>query len=383
MRWHYLIISALLILGGLALYQGHGQDEPTDAHAEAERPLQVATVAVEIKPMPVVLEAVGTLEAGQSAQLTAQVSGVLEAILFREGETVRTGDPLFRIDARAFTLARVQAEAALSGASAARDEAERQLKRLAPLFKAGYVSEQEFATARVTLATQRARLDQAAAALADATLRLDYATVHAPFAGRVGRALVKPGNLITATSTALVTIQATSPLEVVFGIPARDAQRVREAFRAGTLEVLVQAEGKTRHAEAGRVVFVDHALDTQTGTLTVKAQMDNPDEYWLPGDFVRLHLILSVEPEAHIIPEATLQAGQDGEFVYVVRQDRAEMQPVTVDRRVNGLAVIHSGLTPGGGLAPGEVVIREVPHNLEPGQRVSPEPATPDAPEPP
>jgi multidrug efflux system membrane fusion protein len=222
-----------------------------------------------------------------------------------------------------------------------------------------YVTQQEFAQAvaqeQAAMATVRA--DQAALKAVQA--QFDYTRITAPISGRAGILNVKPGNLVNAASTTpLVTINATRPILVAFSAPQQQLQAVRDQQRKHALQVEVNRDGQV--AGKGVLAFIDNAVDTQTGTIRMKARLPNSDEAIWPGELVTLRLILGVEQNALVIPETALQQGQNGAFVYVVQDGKAQQQPIKVARQVGSQIVI------GEGLQAEQQVIVNPPSNLRP-----------------
>jgi RND family efflux transporter MFP subunit len=287
---------------------------------------------------------------------------VLQEVLFKEGDYVKKGQLLFRIDERALRAALAQAQANVARDEAQLAEAEKQRERLAPLADKEYITRQEYgqalASAQALAATAQANRAQVEAA----RVNLSYAAIRAPISGRTGSLSVKEGNLVSTTATTpLVVINQIQPVEVAFHVPQQHFAEVRRLGTDTRVEIL--REGGSPVAE-GRVVFIDNSVNPETGTLLMKARVPNENEALWPGEFVTARLILRIEPKAVVVPAIAVQPGQEGPFVYVVDNGFAKMQPVTVARQVERLAVIAKGLSGG------EDVIAEIPYELAPGKAV-------------
>jgi multidrug efflux system membrane fusion protein len=259
-----------------------------------------------------------------------------------------------------------QAEVDKARANLVRDEAaakesQAQARRLESLAAKEYVTQQEYAQAlaqeQAAIATVKA--DQAA--LKSVQLQLAYSRITSPISGRAGILNIKPGNLVSAASTTpLVTINATRPVMVSFSVPQQQLQAIREQQRKHTLTVEVRLEAKDEVLAKGTLAFIDNAVDTQTGTIRMKARIPNQDEIIWPGELVALRLILGVQQDALIIPESAIQLGQNGSYVYALVDGKAHMQVVKVARQVGSQVVVAEGLDAG------QQVIVSPPNTLRP-----------------
>ena len=345
---------------------------PNDARAGARRATVVDVQPVARKTMPVTLDAVGTVEAERSVEVRAQVSGILKRAAFVEGQRVKAGDLLFEIEAAPFVAALEQAKAALARDRAQADNAKAQLDRLAPLSEQGYVTRGEIDQARAAAAAAAATVAADEAALSKAEIDLSYTRIHAPITGRTGNLLLKPGNLVSINSS-LVTINQTQPVLVRFTVPQQQLDDVRRYQKKNDIAVEVRAEGSAgTPLGAGKLVFVDNAVNAQTGTVLLKARLPNKEETLLPGQFVGVRAILAQEPNRVVLPETALQTGQQGRFVYLVDNGKAKLQTVTVDRQVGDEVVVSQGLEGG------ESLIVRFPRDLAPGTAVTTKSAKPE-----
>jgi multidrug efflux system membrane fusion protein len=331
-------------------------------------PLVVRVERARIQPMPVVIDAIGTIEAEQSVAVRAQVSGVLEAVTFREGDNVKAGQLLFRIDQRPFRASVDQSRAALARDEAQLAQARAQQSRLEPLVKQEYITKQEYDVAVTSTKSLEATVEANRAALEQARLQLSYTEIQAPIGGRTGSVSVKPGNLVsagTSGSQPLVVINRMHPILVTFSVTRNDLDEFRRHRESQDLHVEVAREGDSKPIAEGKLVFVDNSINPQTGGVAMKAQLPNESEQLWPGELVKVRLVLRVELEAVVVSEAAVQPGQQGSFVYLVNnEDRVRVRPVTIARQLGDQVVIATGLRGG------ERIIMEVPQALAEGVQV-------------
>ncbi len=331
-------------------------------------PLVVTAERVRIQPMPVVIDAIGTVEAEQSVAVRAQVSGVLEAVKFNEGDNVKAGQLLFRIDQRPFLASVNQSRAALARDEAQLAQARAQQARLEPLVRQEYITKQEYDVAVTSTKSLEATVEANRAALEQAKLQLSYTEIHSPISGRSGSLSVKPGNLVSAGTSGgqpLVLINRMHPILVAFSVTRNDLDEFRRFRHHEELHVEVSREGDGKPVAEGKLVFVDNAINPQTGGVLMKARLPNESEQLWPGELVKIRLVLRIEPEAVVVSEAAVQPGQQGSFVYLInKENRVRVRPVTISRQLGEQVVIAKGLKGG------ERVITEVPQALTEGAQV-------------
>jgi multidrug efflux system membrane fusion protein len=330
-------------------------------------PLTVRATQAVVKPMPVLVEAVGTVEAEHSVQVRAQVSGVLQAVHFTEGDKVKTGQVLFLIDPRTFQAQYNQALAQLARDKAQLENAKAQQDRLAPLLKREFITRQEYDVAVTSTKSLEATVDADRAAAEQSRIQLGYARITAPISGRTGTLAVKAGNLVQAAGVGapLVTINTMDPILVAFSIPERQLEEIRryQNDKSMRIEILVDRGGPP--VAEGKLVFVDNTVTAQTGTVLLKTRVPNASEVIWPGQFVNVRVVLTVEQEAIVVPEAAVQPGQDGSFVYLIDENsKVKVQPVKISRQLGADVVIASGIKAG------DRVITEIPQTLTPGATV-------------
>jgi len=310
-------------------------------------PVPVTVATAERRAMPFELSATGSVEPLQTVAVQAQVGGVLQRIGFREGDEVKQGQILFELDARPYRAALNQALATLTRDSAQAANAAQDEKRYQTLAEKQYVTAQQYAEVQTTSAAAQATLAGSRAAVEQARLNLQYATIRAPIAGRTGSLLIREGNLIrTNTAQPLVTINQIRPILVRFTVPAPNLPLIQEHL-GKDIVVRAEASGGGDPSE-GTLSFVDNAVDTATGTILLKGRFPNDDGALWPGAFVNVRLQLYVEPDALVVPAAAVVAGQQGSFVYVIQQDSsAATRPVTVSRTDGDYAIVTGDVQPG------------------------------------
>lgn len=330
-------------------------------------PLFVKATSAIVKPMPVLIEAVGTVEPEHSVQVRAQVSGVLQSVMFKEGDKVKAGQLLFQIDPRTFEASHMQAQAQLARDMAQLENAKVQRDRLEPLLKRGFITQQEFDVAVTSTKSLEATVAADRALVEQARIQLEFARIHAPITGRTGSLAVKSGNLVPTAGggVPLVTINSTDPILVSFSIPERQLEEVRRYQYEKDMRIEIMTDRSGRAVAEGKLVFIDNTVTPQTGTVVLKTRVMNKDEILWPGQFVNVRIVLRIEAEAVVVPEAAVQPGQDGSFVYLIDPaSKVVLQPVKVSRQIGNEVVIDSGIKAG------DQVITAIPQALESGATV-------------
>lgn len=330
-------------------------------------PLIVKAARAIVKPMPVLIDAVGTVEPEQSVQVRAQVSGVLQSVLFKEGDKVKAGQLLFQIDPRTFQAQYNQALAALARDRAQLENAKAQEQRLAPLLKQEFITRQEYDVAVTSAKSLEATVQAGQAAVEQSRIQLEYSRILAPISGRTGQLAVRAGNLVPASGggAPLVTINSTDPILVGFSIPERQLEDIRRFQQGQGIRIEIHPDQSGPSVAEGNLVFIDNTVTTQTGTVLLKTRVENAKEVIWPGQFVNVRIVLTIEPNAVVVPEVAVQPGQQGSFVYLIDADsKVRVQPVTVSRQIGNEVVIASGVQAG------DQVITEIPQALQEGATV-------------
>ncbi|HVX39799.1 MAG TPA: efflux RND transporter periplasmic adaptor subunit [Gemmatimonadaceae bacterium] len=323
---------------------------------------------------PLTIDANGVVEPLQTVQVQAQVNGTLQAVAFREGDDVRAGQVLFRIDPRPYEATLRQAEATLARDQAQAGNAQRDAERYKALVAKDYVTKSQADQAQATAEALQATVQADKAAVDNAKLNLGYTTITAPISGRTGRLLVKAGNLVRANSEPLVVINQLRPIMVRFPVLQKDFPALQRRSLSASVPVRVVTADSGKIDEAGALAFLDNAVDSLTGTVTAKARFENQKDGLWPGEYVRVSVELDVQSGVTAIPSSAVLTGQDGNYVFVVKGDSAVVQPVTTGRAVGDLTTIDKGITPG------ERVVVDGQSRLTPNARVDVKSASAPAP---
>jgi multidrug efflux system membrane fusion protein len=328
-------------------------------------PPPVTVVKAAAKDMPVLISAVGSVEPINSVAVKSLIDGQILESFVKDGDDVAQNQLLFRIDPRPAEAALHQAEAAQAKDEATLAQARSQVKRYAAIAEKGYISADQMEQYRTNLdaAAASVKVDQANVAAAKVTL--GYTEIRSPIAGRIGRILIQPGNLVKANDTnPLVVINQIEPIYASFAVPGVQLGPVLVAQRESPLGVEATVAGVPKPIE-GKVAFVDNAVDTTTGTVKLRAEFANPEHLLWPGQLVSVSLTLGHDRNAVVVPDRAVQNGPDGTYVFVVKPDqRAEQRKVVVRRRVEDQAVIESGV------AAGETVVLDGQSRVENGAAV-------------
>jgi membrane fusion protein, multidrug efflux system len=345
------------------------------------------------RDVPINVDVIGNVEAYSTITVKAQVGGELTKVSFHEGDSVKKGDLLFTIDARPFEAQLSQAQANLARDTAALSQAQANLardianekyaqdqsKRYSGLFEQGVVSREQTdqmrssadALSQTVLADKaaiesaRAQIVASKAAVDTATVQMSYTAITSPIDGRTGNIAVKQGNVVAANTSDLMTITEVQPIYVTFSVPEAQLSDIKRYMGQGQLKVQAAPQADATNQETGVLTFIDNSVDATTGTIKLKGTFQNAANHLWPGEFVRVTLGLTTRPHATVVPNQAVQTGQDGQFVYVVKQDRTvEMRPVVTGTRVDQELVIDRGLEPG------ETVVTEGQLRLTPGSHV-------------
>jgi membrane fusion protein, multidrug efflux system len=326
---------------------------PTIAHSQAAGqrpqgnvPVRIATAVT--KPTPVELNTIGNVQTIASVSVKSRVDAVIDQVLVKDGQFVKAGDVLFQLDSRAAQATLHQMEA-----NAARDQvqlanAQRNANRDKSLIEKSFVSQQQYDTDSAVAAAFEATVKADQAQLESAKVQLSYYTITAPLDGRVGLIAIKQGNSIKANDIPLATVNQIQPIYVSIALPQTNLPDVRAAMTQGPVTVQVLAPGDKGAPIAGKIAFFENTIDATSGTITVRSTFDNTDQRLWPGQFVNVSVQVRTDPTALVIPPAAVQVGQNGTYVFVIKDDNtAETRNVTVDRTVRGATVISNGLQPG------------------------------------
>ena len=340
----------VLLACALAYFSFGGSKKPAGPPQRPPRPVFVA--AVTTQDVPLYLDEIGTTAPFETVDVKPQVTGQIISREFKDGADVKKGDLLFRIDPRPYeaTLAAAKADAALAQAN---------LKRMMELQAKNVTASQELDTAR-------ANAMRTEAAVAAAQLNLDFCSIKAPIDGRAGLRNVDVGNVVSpGGTTPLVTIQGLDPIYTDFTVAEPDLPLVRSYLGNPNLKVMTDAEDDKVEARGGELYFIDNAVQAGAGTVKVRAVTPNPDRALWPSQFVRVRLILDVLKDATLVPGGAVQIGQNGPYVFVVKEDSTlDLRQVKPGQTHGDLTVISEGVRAG------EMVVVSGQLQLAPGAKV-------------
>jgi membrane fusion protein, multidrug efflux system len=312
-------------------------------------PPLVTVATAKAQDVPRYLDEIGRNMAFESVNVTPQVAGPITERHFQDGENLKKGQLLFVIDPRPYKAQLDSAQANLAQAKAALDLAKIQFARDEELVGTRAISQQDYDTKKNTVDVSAAQVEAAQAAIETAQINLNYCYIHSPIDGRAGARLVDVGNVVQANMTSLLSIQRIEPIYALFTITERDLPEVQREMSRGTLKALVRLPADDdKSARPGRVEFLDNAVQNATGTVNLRATVQNADRHFWPGQFVNVRLVLETQKGAVLIPNQATQISQQGPFVYVIKpDDTADLRPVTLGQRQGNDVVIASGLAAG------------------------------------
>lgn len=373
------LIAVRLFWGGCALYAAatswspiHAQTGGKSGDGKAGRSAAAAAVPVTVaqvrgQTMPFRLQAIGNVEPFATVAVKARVDGQIVDVGFREGVEVRAKSILFRIDPRPFEAQLAQAQAIHQRDLAQQAQAERQEQRYKELLEKNFISKENYAQYRTALETAQAAVLASKASVENARLQLDYATITSPIDGYPGKIQIQKGNLVKANdSVALVILNQVHPVYVSFAVPEQSLSSIRKYMAKGPIFAEAMAPPGNTPIAKGRLVFVDNAVDSTTGTIKLRAQYENRDNALWPGQFVSVRMNLYEEKDALVVPAAAVQTGPAGQYVYVVKADQTtELRKIEVQRTDGDIVIVAKGL------AKDETVVTRGQMRLAPGVRVS------------
>jgi len=379
------VASAGLILNSACTKQQPKQQIP---------PAPVTVSQVVQKDMPVLIRAIGNVQPYSTVSVKSMINGQIVKVNFKEGQDVRKGDLLFVIEQAPFEGALAQAQAQLAkdealekqaAANAARDTATAnnarvQAERYTSLINKGVVTQEQYdqmktaaeATAaavaadKATVESAQAAIRADKAAINNAKVQLGYTTIKSPIDGKVGSILIYPGNVVKANDTAsLVVINQITPIYAAFSVPQTNLANIKRYMSSGQLKVEAVVDKNEQNRRSGNLTFIDNTVDQTTGTIQLKATFANQDRALWPGQFVDVVLTLTTQVGAIVAPARSVQVGQSGQFVYVVKQDNTvESRAVVLGNGNDTETVIDKGLVAG------ETVVTDGQLRLFPGARV-------------
>jgi membrane fusion protein, multidrug efflux system len=347
-RRRVLIISTIVVaLAGIGAWYKLERGEP--ALKAAVPPVPVTVAIASRGNLPVYLTGLGTVQASFTVGIRPQVDGKLEQVVFKEGDHVRKGDVLAKIDPRLYQAALDQAKAQKKQDEARLVSTMKDLQRSRTLVDKAFETQQLVDQQQAKVDQVIASVDADNAAIATAQTNLDYTSIVAPSDGSMGVRMIDPGNIVHASdSKSIGTLTLTQPSAVIFTLSARSLDDVREAMEHGRVEVVAYSQDNKRELAKGTLLLIDNIVDQASATMRLKAMFPNEhDELW-PGDFVNARLFLKVLPGALTIPSAAIQTGPDGLFAWVVAEgDVAQPRPIRTGPTTDGRTLIALGLSEG------------------------------------
>lgn len=371
------VVTVVAVLAGsYFLIEEMGREKARAAASPVSGPIVPVTVTVaEKQDVPIIVRGIGTVQAYKTVQVKSRVDGQIVKITFEEGQDVKAGDPLFRIDPRPYKALLEQAQAAKQRDEAQLAGAQLDLDRYSKLIGSGFQSRQTYDQQKATVEALKGSIAADQAQIDTAELNLAYSDIRAPIDGRTGQRFVDLGNLIQASQgTNLVTITQIKPIYVNFTIPQYANHHLRKNQAAHPLKVLAYSADDTFKLAEGELTLVDNQIDTASGTLRLKASFANQDERLWPGEFVNVRLQLSVRKDATTVPRRAIMQGPNGYYGYIVKPDlTVERRDVEMVSQQDGLAVIGKGITPG------EKIVLDGQYRLVNGSHVRIDQPTPDS----
>ncbi|HEY0526778.1 MAG TPA: efflux RND transporter periplasmic adaptor subunit [Stellaceae bacterium] len=360
MRRRFILLLLACCGGGAAYYgllpsfaPGSAAQSASGGSPPPARAVPVVVAEAAAKSVPVQITTIGRAQTIASVAVKSRIDGQITGVAISDGQEVKAGDVLFKLDDRPYQAALHQAEATLARDKAQLENARREVDRLTPLSRRDFVSRQQVDQTRTTAVALEATVRADEAQVESAQVQLSYTVIRAPIDGRVGTISFKLGSAIKANDTPpLVTLNQIRPIYVAFSVPQRNFADIHKAMAKGAggtaLPVSVSIPGDRDGPLDGKVTYIENLIDPSSSTLSVKATFGNDANRLWPGQFVNVTVTLAVEPNAITIPSEAVQAGQKGPFVFVLKPDSTvEARTVTLDRTIGTEAVIATGLAAG------------------------------------
>lgn len=338
----------------------------TKAAAPTPSAVPVLAATVEQKNVPQQVRAIGNVDPYSTVSVKTQITGELTGVFFKEGEEVKKGQLLFELDKRPYEAALKQAEGALAKDEAQLANARLQAQRYAELHNAGVVSKEQNDQMQSNYDALEAAVTADKAAVQNARVQLIYCSIYSPINGRTGTLVLHRGNMIKANDNpALVTINQVEPIYVSFMVPEQFLAEIKKYASEGKLRVQAEIPNDSRGPVGGTLSFIDNSVDQATGTIKLKGEFPNTDRRLWPGQFVKAILTLHDQPNAIVVPSQAIQNGQQGQFVFVIKDDMTvEARPVSITETADGQVIVQKGLVPG------ERVVTDGQLRLVPGTKV-------------
>lgn len=341
--------AAIAVVGLLYWQFAPSPPQERSARSQAPAPAPVSVATVTRQDVPIHLSGLGTVQASLTIGIRSQVDGKLQEVLFTEGQRVRKGDVLAKIDPRLFQAALDQAIARKRQNAALLAGAEKDLARSKALAQKDIGTQQNVDQQQAKVDQLKASIEADMAAIATAQTQLNYATITAPSDGRMGVRLVDPGNLIRVSESGpIATLVQIQPAAVQFTLPARVLPDLREAMARGPVEVTAFDQDNRRALDTGTILLIDNVIDQATDMIRLKAMFANADDQLWPGQYVNARVLVAIKRNALTIPSSAVQRGPQGLFAWIVTsKNNAEPRPLQVGLTTSDLTVVASGLSEG------------------------------------
>ena len=343
------VVLIALIAAAAYYFTGSPQQQARRGRFAADNgPVPVLAVPAKSADVPVYLDAVGTVKALNTVTVSPQVDGKLLSVGFKEGQDVKKGDVLARIDPTLYQAQLDQAVAKKAQDEAVLANAKTDLDRYEKLAATNAINRQQADTQRALVQQDEALVQADQAAIENAQATLGYTTIVAPISGRTGIRMVDEGNIVHASSSpGIVVITQVKPISVIFNLPQQDLTQVNSGLAKGALPVDALRSDDNSVLDHGTLTVLDNQVDASTGTVKLKAEFPNADLQLWPGQFVNVRLLIDTLKQVVVIPTGAVQRGPSGTFIYVVGDDNvAKIRPVTVSKQDEMQSVIANGVTP-------------------------------------
>ncbi len=365
MRKAYVVFLLALGAISLAVLRFGGISSPV-GDSPLPGPIPVGASAAARRDVAVYLTGLGNVQAYNSVTIRAQIDGQIKEVSFKEGQELKAGDVLVKIDPRSYRANLDQALAKKAQDQAQLDNTRRDLQRHAVLVERDLVARQQFDTTQAQVAQLEAAVKGDEALIAYAEVNLGYSTIRSPLNGRAGMRQIDSGNIVHANDPAgIVTITQTRPISLIFTLPEDALQRIfAEMSRAPLPVAALSRDGRTQF-DLGELTLIDNAVDQATGTIRLKATLPNESGQLWPGQFVMARLQLSALRDVLTIPSAAVQNGPDGRFVFLIKDGAVEVRKLAFGQIDAETAVVQ------GGLEEGDLVVTSGQYRLQPGARIA------------
>jgi membrane fusion protein, multidrug efflux system len=347
-----LILVLVVAAGGAAAYwwyRGEGTDAGRAARAPVRAAVPVSVAIAARRDVPIYLTGLGTVQPTLSVGIHSQVDGKLQEVLYTEGQHIKKGDVIAKIDPRLFKAALDQAVAKKAQDQALLGSAQKDLTRFKSLAAKSFESQQNVDLQQGKVDQLTAMIEADDAAIETAQTQLDYTTITAPSDGRIGVRLVDPGNVVRASDAgSIVTLVQAQPAAVMFTLPSRVLDDVRQAMAKGTIQVIAFDQDNRLPLSTGTLLTIDNAVDQATATIRLKAIFPNQDDRLWPGEFVNARLLLETRSDALVVPLSAIQRGPQGLFTWTVTaDDKAVVRQIQLGPTAGDLTIVDSGINEG------------------------------------